>query len=63
LDLIECELGKSHSIDVVLENPTGEEVVLKSKSSNKINFRVQNGQRIMMPPFGQAVVGIEYTPS
>lgn len=36
---------------------------MKSNSSNKINFKVQNGQRIFMPPFGTANVAIEYTPS
>merc|ERR1719433_1449715 len=40
LELMKCELGRSVQTTVKIENPTGQEVVLKHRSANKINFKV-----------------------
>merc|ERR1719353_2807171 len=50
LPLLECEVGRTMQHKISIENPTGHEVVLKPKSSNKINFRVVAPSRIVMAP-------------
>ena len=36
---LECELGRTAQSSVRIDNPTGQEVVLKHRSTNKINFK------------------------
>jgi hypothetical protein len=59
---MEAELGRSAQTSVHIDNPTGQEVILKHRSTNKINFRVLQ-QRVVLPPLESITVGIEYTPS
>jgi len=40
LDEVEAELGKSSSVELLLENPLGEDIELKIDISNEINFQV-----------------------
>jgi len=63
LPLLECEVGRSMQHKISIENPTGHEVVLKPKSSNKINFRVVAPSRIVMAPLEGVEVTLEYSPS
>jgi hypothetical protein len=62
LPVMECELGRTAQTTVKIENPTGQEVVLKHRSTNKINFKVLQ-QRIALPPLQSTNVTIEYNPS
>merc|ERR1719440_741626 len=62
LALMECELGRTAQTTVKIDNPTGQEVVLKHRSTNKINFKVLQ-QRIVLPPLQSTNVVIEYNPS
>mmetsp|Transcript_76352 Transcript_76352/g.221693 ORF Transcript_76352/g.221693 Transcript_76352/m.221693 type:complete len:2886 (+) Transcript_76352:129-8786(+) len=62
LDLLECELGRTAQVAVKIDNPTGQEVVLKHRSTNKINFKVIQ-QRVVLPPLESSTVTIEYSPS
>lgn len=62
LELLECELGRTSQVNVKVDNPTGSEVSLKHRSTNKINFKVLQ-QRIVLPPLESATVTIEYSPS
>lgn len=59
---LECELGRSTQVQVKIENPTGQEVQLKHRSTNKINFKVLQ-QRIVVPPVESTTVTIEYSPA
>lgn len=59
---LECELGRTAQCSVTIENPTGQEVQLRHRSTNRINFRVAQ-QRVLLPPLESVVVGIEYSPS
>jgi hypothetical protein len=63
LPLLECEVGRSMQHKITIDNPTGTEVVLKQKSTNKINFRVVSPSRIVMTPLESVDVTIEYSPS
>jgi len=62
LELMECELGRTAQETVKIDNPTGQEVVLRHRSQNKINFKVLQ-QRIVLPPLDSTSVTIEYSPS
>jgi len=62
LPLMECELGRTAQATVKIDNPTGQEVLLKHRSTNKINFKVLQ-QRIILPPLESTLVTIEYSPS
>jgi len=62
LPLMECELGRTALKTVMIDNPTGQEVVLKHRSTNRINFRVVQ-QRVVLPPLESSMVTIEYSPS
>jgi len=59
---MECELGRTLQTTVKIDNPTGQEVVLKHRSTNKVNFRVLQ-QRIPLPPLESTTVAIDYSPS
>ncbi|CAJ1445026.1 unnamed protein product [Effrenium voratum] len=59
---LQCELGRTAQTTVHLDNPTGQEVVLKHRSTNKINFKVLNS-RVVLPPLESADITIEYSPS
>lgn len=62
LSQLECELGRIAQVAVKIDNPTGQEVVLKHRSTNKINFKVIQ-QRVLLPPLESTTVTIEYSPS
>jgi len=62
LPAMECELGRTLQTTVKINNPTGQEVVLKHRSTNKINFRVLQ-QRILLPPLESTTLAIDYSPS
>jgi hypothetical protein len=62
LELLKCELGRTQTTSVRIENPTGQEVVLKHRSTNKINFKIIQ-QRVVLPALEHANVAIEYSPS
>jgi len=62
LALMECELGRTAQTTVKIDNPTGTEVLLKHRSTNKINFKVLQ-QRISLPPLQSTNITIEYNPS
>jgi len=59
---MECELGKTATQFVTLENPTNEELIINYKISNKQNFDVIP-ERIILNPYQALDVCIEYTPS
>lgn len=59
---LECELGRTAQTTVHIDNPTGQEVVLKYRSTNKINFKVLNN-RVVLPPLESSDITIEYSPS
>jgi len=59
---MECELGRTRIHTETIENPSGQEVVLKHRSTNKINFKVLQ-QRIVLPPLDSVDVQFEYSPS
>ncbi|CAE8643317.1 unnamed protein product, partial [Polarella glacialis] len=59
---MECELGRTAQTTISIDNPTGNEVVLKHRSTNKINFKVLQ-QRIILPPLESTSITIEYSPS
>jgi len=62
LPMMECELGRTAQTTVKIDNPTGQEVLLKHRSTNKINFKVLQ-TRIVLPPLQSTDVTIEYNPS
>jgi len=62
LPALQCELGRTAQTTVTIDNPTGSEVILKHKSTNKINFKVLQ-QRIVLPPLESTTITIEYSPS
>jgi len=49
LELLECELGKSASHTVELENPTGEELFLDFRNSNPTNFEIKPDKLVLLP--------------
>jgi hypothetical protein len=62
LETIQSELGRTAQRSVTIDNPTGQEVVLKHRSTNKINFKVVQ-QKVVLPPLESTTVQIEYSPS
>lgn len=62
LPALQCELGRTAQTTVSIDNPTGSEVLLKHRSTNKINFKVLQ-QRILLPPLESTLITIEYSPS
>merc|ERR1719265_64099 len=50
LPLLECEVGRTMQHKITIDNPTGQQVLLKAKSTNKINFRVVSPTRVEMAP-------------
>ncbi|CAE7260414.1 CFAP47 [Symbiodinium sp. CCMP2456] len=62
IPLMQCELGRTAQTTVKVDNPTGQEVALKHRSTNKINFKVMNN-RIILPPLESTEITIEYSPA
>ena len=50
LELLECELGRSESHFVQLENPTGAELMLEHRNTNTTNFEVIP-DKVILPPY------------
>lgn len=50
LEILECELGRTESHFVQLENPTGAELMLDYSVSNPTNFEVIP-DKIVLPPY------------
>ena len=57
-----CELGKSTSQEVVLENPTSHECVMTVNNSNEVNFSVTPNNLVLKPSSTLKAV-ITYMPS
>jgi len=62
LELLECELGKTSSHFVTLENPTGAELMLDLRNTNPTNFEVIP-DKIVLQPYESAKICIQYSPS
>ena len=62
LELIKCELGKTGTRYVTLENPTGHDLPIEYTSSNPTNFEIIP-EKINIPPYESANVCIQYSPS
>ena len=62
LDMLECELGKTASHTVDLENPTGKEIYLEYRNSNPTNFEI-SPDKIILPPYEGVRVQINYSPT
>ena len=61
-DLIECELGKTGSQHITLENPTGQELAIEYRCSNPTNFEIYP-EKVSIPPYESAKITIQYSPS
>lgn len=62
LPIFECELGRTESQQVYMENPTAEEAILEYSSSNPLNFELVP-ERILLPPYETVEAIIKYCPS
>lgn len=62
LPLFECELGRTESQQILLDNPTGEDAVLTYNSSNPLNFEIIP-EKIILPPYETVDALIKYCPS
>eukprot|EP00941_MAST-03F_sp_MAST-3F-sp1_P000816 g816.t1 len=62
LETMSCAVGKSIDKVIKLENPTGAQLTLKSKSTNKTNFQAIPAA-VTLPPYGTADVKVRYSPS
>jgi len=62
LSMLECELGKTASHFVELENPTGKEMYVDFRNSNPSNFEIIP-DKIMLPPYEMVRVQIQYSPT
>eukprot|EP00927_Polykrikos_kofoidii_P033789 TRINITY_DN28631_c0_g1_i1.p1 TRINITY_DN28631_c0_g1~~TRINITY_DN28631_c0_g1_i1.p1 ORF type:complete len:1661 (+),score=302.97 TRINITY_DN28631_c0_g1_i1:478-4983(+) len=62
LPLMQCELGRTVQTTVKIDNPTGQEVMLKHRSTNKITFKIVQ-QRVVLPALESTTITIEYSPS
>lgn len=62
LPVFECELGRTESQQIYLENPTAEEAVLDYTSSNPLNFELVP-EKILLPPYETVEAIIKYCPS
>jgi hypothetical protein len=50
LELLECELGRTASHIVELENPTNQELLLEFRNSNTTNFEIKP-DKVVLPPY------------
>lgn len=62
LELLECELGKVAAHNVLLENPTGQELFLEFRNSNPTNFEIVP-DKIVLPAYESLNVKIQYSPT
>ena len=62
LEPISCAVGLTCSTPIMLENPTGEAVILTSKVDNRRNFCVAPSM-VSLGAFAQQEVDLQYTPS
>jgi len=62
LESMSAPVGRSVAQTIVLENPTGEEVILVAKVDNRRNFTVTPSS-VALGPYGSAEAVLEYTPS
>jgi hypothetical protein len=62
LPLFECELGRTESQTIVLENLTAEEAILDYNSSNPLNFELVP-EKVAIPPYEVIEAVIKYCPS
>jgi len=62
LELVECELGKTASHFVELENPIGDEIFLEIRNSNPTNFEIKN-EKVIIAPYETVKVQIAYSPT
>ncbi|EAR97253.2 flagellar associated protein (macronuclear) [Tetrahymena thermophila SB210] len=62
LPILKCELGKIEQHEVILENPSNEDVKVKVKISNPQNFEVYP-ENIVIPSYDQISAYIKYRPS
>ena len=62
LGVFECELGRSETQQILLENPTGDEAILDYTSSNPLNFELVP-EKIVLPPYETVEALIKYCPS
>lgn len=60
--MLECELGKTASHQIDLENPTGKELYLDYRNSNPTNF-VVCPDKVILPPYESLKVQIKYSPT
>eukprot|EP00755_Sulcionema_specki_P010722 Sspe_Gene.7078::Locus_2392_Transcript_2_2_Confidence_0.625_Length_8917::g.7078::m.7078 len=60
---IHCELGKSKSTEVTIENPLDQEITLTVSSTNTQNFAVSTPNNLVMKPFGTVKPVITFMPS
>ena len=59
---LQCEIGKSTTAEVVLDNPLDAECVMSLSNSNDVNFTV-SPQQLVMKPNGSLRATITYIPS
>ena len=62
LPIMECELGQTSKQTVRLENPIPTELILKPRSSNKVNFKVVQAN-VKVGPLEATEFEIEFMPS
>lgn len=62
LDMFECELGKSATQLVGIENPTNEEVILDYSCTNPLNFEL-SPEKVILPPYEVVEIALRYSPS
>ena len=60
--MLECELGKTATHMIELENPTGKELFLEYRNSNPTNFEI-SPDKIILPPYEGIRVQINYSPT
>jgi len=62
LELFECELGKTASTYVTVENPSAEEVILNYSTTNHLNFSIVP-ERVAIPAYDMIELMVQYSPS
>lgn len=62
LPLFECELGRTQSQQIFLDNPTAEEGIIDYTSSNPLNFEIVP-EKIIIPPYETVDAIVKYCPS
>ncbi|XP_055987073.1 cilia- and flagella-associated protein 47 [Sorex fumeus] len=62
---LQCEIGKYISQNITLNNPTHQELELKGRSTNPINFILNLSElsQLVIPPFSSMEVSFNYYPS